>query len=207
MSMTKEQLLQMAAECSLHQDSYREFVLNLTSNPKDYNLSENVISGLIEALARLTPASLELDHFKRVMTYGDKLRINPSLLSWPVAPQVLAARNLNKMGEQLTEQQRSRLLLIHGILGKITEALELAPVLIRALSYDEFDQVNLIEEMGDDAFYTALVEHAAAIVPGEVVRRNVNKLGNRYKGGRFTQEEALNRDLGRERAALEQETN
>lgn len=203
MSLTKEQITKLAAECSVNQDSYREFVANLTSDPKTYNLSGEVLFGLLEALQRLTPASLELDHFKRVMTYGDKLRINPPFVGWPVAPVVMAAAVGNLEGTPLTAGQHARLLLIHGLLGKLTEALELVPLLANAIARDELDVTNLMEELGDDAFYTALVEQAAGLTPGDVVRRNVHKLGNRYKGGRFTRDEALNRDLERERAALE----
>lgn len=201
--LTEEQVEELANECAQNAYAYRDFVLDLTSPPETYNLSQDAIGGLIEALWRLTPASLELDHFKRVMTYGDKLRINRPTHYYGRHPRVRAAEAANAAGEALSVEQQSRLLLIHGVLGKITEALELAPILVDLLTDSgDFDAVNLLEELGDDAFYTALVEHAAGYVHGNVRYRNVKKLGKRYKGGRFTRGEALNRDLAAERQAL-----
>lgn len=201
--LTEEQVEELANECAQNAYAYRDFVLDLTSPPETYNLSDAVMGGLVEALHRLTPASLELDHFKRAMTYGDKLRINPPAHYWPLHPQIRGAASRNAEGTELTAENRARLLLIHGVLGKITEALELAPILVDLLTDSgDFDAVNLLEELGDDAFYTALVEHAAGYVHGNVRYRNVKKLGKRYKGGRFTRGEALNRDLAAERQAL-----
>lgn len=201
--LTDEAVEQLALACAANPQNYQAFVLDLTSPPETYNLGQSVVGGLIEALNRLTPASLELDHFKRGMTYGDKLRINPPAQYHGVNPTVAAAATAINDGDALSDAQRARLLLIHGVLGKITEALELAPILVDLLSdQHDFDSINLLEELGDDAFYTALIEHAAQYDANQVVYRNVKKLGKRYKGGRFTAGEALNRDLGAEREAL-----
>lgn len=201
--LTDDQVEELAAFCQDNDLGYEQFVLALTSRPETYNLSQEVIGGLIEALHRLTPASLELDHFKRAMTYGDKLRINPPAAYHGVNPTVAAAQAAIMGKVLMTDKQRARLLLIHGVLGKITEALELAPILVDLLSdKSDFDVVNLVEELGDDEFYTALTCHAAGRERSYVRYRNVKKLGKRYKGGRFTVGEALNRDLGAEREAL-----
>jgi hypothetical protein len=205
--MTEQDTELLAERCASSPLAYRAFVLELTSPPTTYNLSQEVLGGLTEALHRLTPASLELDHFKRAMTYGDKLRINPPAKYHPLHPQIRGAEANNKGGDPLSEEQVARLLLIHGILGKITEAMELAPILVDLISDKaDFDQINLIEELGDDAFYTSLVEHAAGAMPGNVVRRNVKKLRKRYKGDLFSAEAALNRDLDAERKALGDDT-
>ena len=194
---------QLAEYCAQSPLAYRDFVLALTSPPETYNLSDAVMGGLVEALHRLTPASLELDHFKRAMTYGDKLRINPPANYHPLHPLIRGAGSRIAAGEELTDENRARLLLIHALLGKITEAMELAPILIDLISDKaDVDVVNLIEELGDDRFYTALAEHAANVMEGNVVYRNVRKLCKRYKGGLFDQAAALNRDLDAEREAL-----
>lgn len=201
--LTEEQIEHLAQAASESPLVYSEFVTSLTSPPETYNLSQDVIGGLIEALHRLNPASLELDHFKRVMTYGDKLRINRPAAYHGINARVRAADAYNREGFKLTDEQRNHLLLIHGILGKITEALELAPILVDLLSdKGDIDIVNLVEELGDDAFYTALATLAGGIMGGEVVYRNVKKLAKRYKGGVFSVDEALNRNLIAEREAL-----
>ena len=200
---TPEQQDQLAEYCAQSPLAYRDFMLTLTSPPETYNLSQEVLGGLTEALHRLTPASLELDHFKRAMTYGDKLRINPPANYHPLHPLIRGAGSRIAAGEELTDENRARLLLIHALLGKITEAMELAPILIDLISDKaDVDVVNLIEELGDDRFYTALAEHAANVMEGNVVYRNVRKLCKRYKGGLFDQAAALNRDLDAEREAL-----
>lgn len=200
--LTPAQTQLLIEQCSTDPVCYRKFVLNLASNPGNYNLSNPVVFGLLEALDRLTPSSLELDHFKRAMTYGEKLRINPSAYQHPVAPQIAGAVYNQQHGYALNTQQADHLLLIHAVLGKITEALELAPILKELLTTGECDVTNLVEELGDDAWYTALAEHVMAVEPGYVIRRNVSKLAKRYEGGVFTREEAISRDLDAERAAL-----
>lgn len=201
--MTPEQVEQLAQACSERPEVYGEFVKSLTSPPETYNLTDATIGGLIEALHRLNPASLELDHFKRVMTYGEKIRINPPASYHGSHPRIRAAHAANLSSQPLTEEQRNHLLLVHGILGKITEALELAPLLVTLLSdKGDFDAINLVEELGDDAFYTALVEQAITVPRSSIVFYNVRKLAKRYKGGVFTVDEAFNRDLAEERVAL-----
>ena len=63
--------------------------------------------------------------------------------------------------------------------------------------------INLIEELGDDEFYTTLIRTAAETDRTTVLRRNVRKLRKRYKGGVFTAKEALSRQLDEERKELE----
>lgn len=190
-----------AAACIADRDNYHQFVRNLASDPSTYNVSFAAVVGLKEALGRLIPASLELDHFKRVLTYGDKLRINPPVtLSNQKVFQDRPVKHLQQAGE-------ARLLLAHGLLGILTEAIELAPVLVAILNGEEVDMVNLKEELGDLEWYEALVEQAAGITHDQIIERNVLKLHKRYKGGVFTAKEALNRNLDEERVALGGEEN
>lgn len=201
--LTTAQINEMAEACVQNPLNYREFVSNLASDPATYNLGREVVHGLVAALHRLTPASLELDHFKRAMTYGEKLRINPPANDPNgVANLLVTAVAFGEKDLPLNPEQKSRLLLIHGVLGKITEALEMAPILVALLQKDTFDKVNLVEELGDDDWYSALVAKALDMPVGEPVRRNVRKLAKRYKGGVFTRGEAVNRQLDVERSAL-----
>jgi hypothetical protein len=93
--------------------------------------------------------------------------------------------------------------LFHAIMGMITEAGELAIVLKGMVQGREVDEVNLLEELGDMRFYQQLAYNALGADDGEVVHINVQKLLKRYKGGEFSSEEALSRDLQAERTALE----
>lgn len=200
----------LAEACATNPLAYEGFVLNLASPPASYNLGSLAVVGLIEALERLNVASLELDHFKRVITYGEKQRINPATRLSGVSAEQMAIMD-NEFGfapagpeGRLTDEQVKRRLLIHGLLGKLTEAIELAPILISLLTIGKCDEVNLREELGDDDFYTVLTMFSLGIDQRHVRHANVMKLSKRYKGGVFSVEEAIRRQLDEERTELEQ---
>lgn len=93
--------------------------------------------------------------------------------------------------------------LLHGVLGIGTEAGELQDVAKRALFYKKaIDRTALVEELGDLLWYLALTLDACGITFEEAMERNIAKLEARYPD-RFSPEKALNRDLAKERAALE----
>ena len=168
---------------------YSQFVKGLASAPAGFKLPQTQVRLLIDQLQALNNASLALDHLKRVITYGDKPRMNPCPM---YSGQVQGEEVLRINGD-----------LIHGLLGKMTEALELAPVLLQLLTHGSYDPVNLVEELGDDEFYTDLVRQAIDRDRHHMITTNVNKLVDRYDGLTFDPEKALNRDLDSERQALE----
>lgn len=168
---------------------YSTFVNGLASKPEGFKLDQTQVALLIDQLQALNGPSLALDHFKRVITYGDKPRMNPCpVYTGPIRPN---------------DELRINGDLIHGLLGKITEALELAPILYKLLVMGSYDPVNLVEELGDDEFYTDLVRQAIDRDRHHVLATNVNKLVDRYNGLTFDPEKALNRDLDSERQVLE----
>lgn len=169
---------------------YSQFVDGLASKPAGFKLSNTQIALLCDQLQALNGPSLALDHFKRVITYGDKPRMNPC----PLYCGQIQSEEVHRVNGDL----------IHGLLGKITEALELAPVLFKLLTMGSYDPVNLTEELGDDEFYTDLVRQAAQIPRQEVLSTNVLKLVDRYNGMTFDADRALNRDLDSERQVLEE---
>jgi hypothetical protein len=100
----------------------------------------------------------------------------------------------------------------HGILGKADEAGELITLLKAAKFYKRpIDMVNLKEELGDDWWYfTLLIDEIANIeertreqVFDEILTMNRMKLEARYKDNQYSDEQANERDLDKERAALE----
>jgi NTP pyrophosphatase (non-canonical NTP hydrolase) len=93
--------------------------------------------------------------------------------------------------------------MLHGAIGLATEAGELLDALKRAIYYGApLDRTNLVEELGDLEWYMAVLRAALGVTQEEVQRRNIAKLRARYPE-RFTREDALNRDLAKERAILE----
>ena len=92
---------------------------------------------------------------------------------------------------------------IHMILGMQTETAELSDVFKKHLAYSKpIDWVNVEEEIGDLIFYVANFCTMNAIDLEQVMQTNINKLRARYPE-KFTQENALNRDLETERKILE----
>lgn len=92
---------------------------------------------------------------------------------------------------------------LHMILGMQTEAAELSDVFKKHLAYGkDIDWVNIKEEIGDLMWYIANFCNLNDIDLEEVMETNINKLRARFPK-KFTQENALNRDLETERKILE----
>lgn len=93
--------------------------------------------------------------------------------------------------------------LLHAIMGMVTEAGEAADMLKKHIFYGkEYDQINLIEEVGDMLWYIAIALDEMNITFEEVMERNIAKLKVRY-GDAWTQQRANERDLDKERQELE----
>jgi|SaaInlV_165m_DNA_1040744.scaffolds.fasta_scaffold15702_3 NTP pyrophosphatase (non-canonical NTP hydrolase) len=93
--------------------------------------------------------------------------------------------------------------IIHGIDGCVTEAGELQDAMKRHMFYGkELDLVNLKEEIGDIMWYLAILVDELGTSFEELGDINIKKLSSRYPE-KFTSENALNRDLDKERDILE----
>ncbi len=88
----------------------------------------------------------------------------------------------------------------HSVVGIVTESVEL----LQALKLDspDVDKVNLLEEFGDLAWYQAIGIDEAGGSFDQVLDRVIAKLRARFPE-KFTNENAINRDLEKERQILE----
>ncbi len=122
-----------------------------------------------------------------------------------------ASDNINSIGHQTMEKYASFPMphtekqidvnsrLFHAIIGIATESSEL----LEALRYNEIDRVNILEELGDLNWYQAIaVDELHASFEEDVLDRVIAKLRARYPE-KFTSENAINRDLVKERQVLE----
>jgi NTP pyrophosphatase (non-canonical NTP hydrolase) len=92
---------------------------------------------------------------------------------------------------------------LHMAIGASTEAGELLDAYKKAFAYGKsIDKVNVGEELGDIFWYAVNLMRMLDLDPAEIFETNVNKLRARYPE-KFTEENALNRDLDKERAVLE----
>jgi NTP pyrophosphatase (non-canonical NTP hydrolase) len=106
--------------------------------------------------------------------------------------------------------------MIHATLGLTTEANEIADHLKAVLFYGKpLDKVNLIEEIGDLFWFSALLlqeinylydldtdQSHKDITFADIMQKNLAKLKVRFPD-KFTEFDALNRDLSSERNVLE----
>ena len=94
---------------------------------------------------------------------------------------------------------------LHGILGIATEGVELIQAINKAIvTKEEFDVVNMKEEIGDIMWYIALLCNTHHIDLKQVMQTNIDKLKQRFPE-KFTTSHANNRDLIAERIILESE--
>lgn len=93
--------------------------------------------------------------------------------------------------------------LLHAAMGISTEAGELMDAFKRKIFYGkELDVVNLKEEVGDIMWYIAILLRELDLDFEELLQLNIDKLRARFPD-KFTEFDALNRDLDKERQILE----
>jgi NTP pyrophosphatase (non-canonical NTP hydrolase) len=93
---------------------------------------------------------------------------------------------------------------VHGILGIATEAGELLEALEKTLFHDaELDVTNVMEEVSDCQWYEAMLARKAGMTFDEIQRMNIKKLRARF-GDKFTEYDAIHRNLDAERVILEE---
>lgn len=92
---------------------------------------------------------------------------------------------------------------LHMILGMQTESAEIADVYKKNIAYGkDLDLVNVKEEIGDLMFYIVNLCTLKGWDLEDIMQTNIDKLKARFPGD-FSNENALNRDLEKERRILE----
>jgi hypothetical protein len=92
---------------------------------------------------------------------------------------------------------------LHGVIGKFTEVGELIEAVMSAHVTDEpLDSVNVMEELGDDQWYNAILTDELGIDMGITQDTVIAKLKSRFPD-KFDADKAINRDVVTERQVLE----
>lgn len=173
----------------MNADKYTELAQR-TSAPNFFDRKVSY-GNLIEVLEGISKYAARLDTMKKAMFYGK-------------TPQKTDAQDLSHetsvYGRDLgfTEAEKRQ---VHAIIGVITEAGELAEILLNALVLGNgIDAPHVGEEMGDVLWYVA--ESAAHGTPmSEMMDKNINKLVKRFPE-KFDAELAAHRNLDAEDAVL-----
>ena len=112
------------------------------------------------------------------------------------------ANNYQPVVDRLNDENTARLL--HYALGLATEAGEFQDAVKRYIAYGKpLDPVNLKEEAGDILWYVARICSLYGWSMDEVMDLNIKKLKTRFPE-KFTEDNAIIRDLHKERTILEQ---
>lgn len=178
----KETEVKEIAAAAADEATFRGYVRSLTSPPESYCLSEELQAQLQEQLDLLAHHQLPLDHLKRALAYGEKCRMAPASLVY-------------RLNSRPIDQGSG--LLVHHLLGIITEAFELIPFLQLVLDQrglDERMQEQLARELGDLQFYSVGAADELAYTMPEVRVAVMTKLARRYQNLHFTQKAAVDRD-------------
>lgn len=94
--------------------------------------------------------------------------------------------------------------LLHAAIGMVTEAGEFIDQLKKHVYYGKpLDKVNLAEEIGDTQWYANIGLSALGTTMRAVMRTNLRKLALRYRGKKFSETHAQDRNLAAEREVLE----
>lgn len=105
--------------------------------------------------------------------------------------------------DRVATEQNTTTDLLHSMLGIASEAGEFVDPFKRSLHYGKkIDAVNLDEEIGDLLWYISIYCEARGTTIETLAERNIRKLMVRYPD-KFTEQDALNRDLDSERKELE----
>ena len=92
--------------------------------------------------------------------------------------------------------------MFHAMLGIATESTELLEALLSYIQGGDLDFVNVCEELGDVNWYQAIAVDTMEADFDKIFSVNIDKLRARFPE-KFTEEKAIERDLGTERQILE----
>ena len=136
-----------------------------------------------------------LDRIKKTLFYGRAL---PEVMAQ--GDSHLRRNDIQVVG--LHDNPHDGIRLLHGIIGIITEAGELAYALREGLQGRKIDNINLGEEVGDIQWYAAAILRVLGTNFDKVQRTNIAKLRARFPD-KFNEHDANNRNLDAERVILE----
>lgn len=167
---------------------------------------KNLLIGTIGALIAIGNV---LDMIKKNVFYGKEIDLNLLSNRWEEA-----ADSLWQIAETQADQDHPNLKpetilggeidtrIFHAIVGIATESTELLEALLKHIQGGDLDFVNVCEELGDVNWYQAIAIDTMEADFGNILSVNIEKLRTRFPE-KFTEENAIVRDLDAERQVLE----
>jgi len=164
-------------------------------------LDEEGLALVAGAVSQIIHVGRLVDFIKRRVFYGQE--IDRSDLRFTELME-LGQENMPEMVGMQKKLTPVHLRVLHGMFGIQTEAGEIGEAIDWTFMFDQpLDCTNLEEEIGDVLWYVAELCNVLRVEVDEVMYKNIAKLQSGRFAGKFTKEEALNRDLEVERRILE----
>lgn len=157
-----------------------------------------------QLISAFVSASELLDLVKKNVFYGkpiSKEKWNDARKSIEFAMEALHQQD--ERGAEYPTPTNFNPRVFHGIVGIATEAGELVEAL--NASKNSIDTTNVLEEIGDISWYTAILVDELNGDWEKLLNANIAKLKARYPE-KFTSQDAIERDVDNERKVLEQNT-
>lgn len=164
---------------------------------------------LMSMLKTYIAAGSVLDMIKKNVFYGkaiDRDRFNlhlSSIIQAGITTEMFS--NITVNGQQYTTPPTTIDInprLFHALIGILTESTELAEALEKIIVTGSADDVNILEEFGDIAWYEAIGIDELDGDFETILNTNIEKLRKRFPE-KFTSEHAIDRDIEVERKTLE----
>ena len=188
---------------------YTKLATRTESRPEQVLVNHDL---LVNVLYVFTAAGRMLDQIKKHAFYRKDYSPENFTVDYSMIERAmydLQHVRINGTSEEMGEEpvKEIDLRLLHAIVGIATESTELCEALYNALTGGEVDLVNLREENGDINWYQAIFYDAMEELGFEGhwdddLETNIAKLKARYPD-KFTNENAINRDLETEKDILE----
>jgi len=154
-------------------------------------------------LNRITHTSMQLDMWKKKVFYGStKTRVLEEIEFAMLEHGYLAKSCESNSYTTKNLSNVKNLRILHGVVGIVGEAGELADAFGKFLKTGRLDEVNLKEELGDLEWYESIAVDALGTNHPDIWAANNRKLKERFPE-KFTEASAQNRDVTKERVALE----
>lgn len=178
---------------------FQEAALRTESQVESAETNVTLVKFLLGALISITEV---LDAVKKQVFYGNDKKLlentRAHLAEAAECIQVASACDLH-----VRHPLNINLRAFHGMLGVITESGEIAEHLLNHTNGEELDVAGVMEECADGGgWYTAVLCDEFDVDYYQVLTNCIEKLKVRFPD-KFTNENALNRNLDAERAELE----
>ncbi len=156
-----------------------------------------------------TPEHIGLDDFimtlRSVIVTAERMNLFKKLFFRGKTPKdigMVAPEYQRSVGPLFEKLSNDDINVIHGIIGVITEAGEMAELMMAFMHGHPFDRVNALEESGDVEWYQHRILAGIGATADLRDRTNIDKLHGRH-GSAFDVFRDANRDLSAERGKLE----